>query len=111
MAQGRLPHLQRLVQRGASGELHSMVPILSPLLWTTLATVQARAGRPQQARQVLEEATPVQRGDIRLLNTLALVYRDLGQTEKAADALRQSLATRPDQPKVSELLQELQELP
>lgn len=76
-----------------------------------LATAQARAGRPQQARQVLEEATPVQRGDIRLLNTLALVYRDLGQTEKATDALRQSLATRPDQPKVSELLQELQELP
>ncbi len=76
-----------------------------------LATAEARAGRPQQARQVLEEAAPAQRADIRLLNTLALVYRDLGQREKAAGALRQSLATRPDQPAVRDLLQELEELP
>jgi Tfp pilus assembly protein PilF len=76
-----------------------------------LATSEARAGRPQQARRVLEEAAPEQRADIRLLNTLALVYRDLGQRENAAGALRRSLATRPDQPAVRDLLQELEELP
>jgi len=76
-----------------------------------LATAQARAGRPAQARQVLEEAAPAQRSDVRLLNTLALVYRDLGEQEKAAGALRQSLAMQSDQPAVRDLLQELEELP
>jgi Tfp pilus assembly protein PilF len=53
MAQGRLPNLQRLVERGASGELHSMVPTLSPLLWTTVAT-----GQPPEVHGVLDFLQP-----------------------------------------------------
>src|SRR6185295_12516847 len=35
---GRMPNLQRLMQRGAHGELLSIKPVLSPLVWTTIAT-------------------------------------------------------------------------
>ncbi len=35
---GELPHLRGLVERGASGPLHSITPLLSPLIWTTIAT-------------------------------------------------------------------------
>ncbi len=38
---GRLPHLAGLIERGVSGELRSQMPLLSPLVWTTIAT-----GRP-----------------------------------------------------------------
>jgi len=35
---GRLPNLARLVEGGVSGDLRSEHPLLSPLLWTTIAT-------------------------------------------------------------------------
>jgi predicted AlkP superfamily phosphohydrolase/phosphomutase len=35
---GRLPNFERLVREGASGPLRSIEPMLSPLLWTTMAT-------------------------------------------------------------------------
>src|SRR5262245_45419978 len=35
---GRLPHLARLRSRSAWGHMRSFEPILSPLLWTTVAT-------------------------------------------------------------------------
>jgi tetratricopeptide (TPR) repeat protein len=38
LRQGRLPNLQRLMARGASGELLAIKPLLSPLIWTTIAT-------------------------------------------------------------------------
>lgn len=37
-AAGHLPHLSGLMERGASGTLISEEPMLSPILWTTLAT-------------------------------------------------------------------------
>jgi hypothetical protein len=41
LAAGRLPHFQRLIRSGVSGELISARPMLSPVVWTTIAT-----GRP-----------------------------------------------------------------
>ena len=38
LAQGRLPNLKRLIERGAAGELRASPPLLSPLIWTTMAT-------------------------------------------------------------------------
>ncbi len=73
-----------------------------------LATSEARNGRLEAARQTLEEAVPPQRDDIRLLNTLALVYRDLGQADHAAVTLRRSLERSPDQPAVREMLGSLE---
>ncbi len=35
---GQMPHLQRLVEGGAMGNLHSLSPLLSPILWTSIAT-------------------------------------------------------------------------
>lgn len=35
---GRLPHLQALVENGVSGDLLSMPPYISPMLWNTIAT-------------------------------------------------------------------------
>ncbi len=42
-AEGRVPHLARLMREGAWGPLRSHEPLLSPLLWTTIATSR----RPQ----------------------------------------------------------------
>ncbi|MBL8308099.1 MAG: alkaline phosphatase family protein [Rubrivivax sp.] len=35
---GRMPHLKRLVERGTIGNLATLQPVLSPLLWTSIAT-------------------------------------------------------------------------
>ncbi len=37
-AEGKMPNWKRLVAEGASGRLTSFVPILSPVLWSTVAT-------------------------------------------------------------------------
>ena len=41
VAAGRMPHLARLMARGAFGELRSYDPMFSPLIWTTIATGKA----------------------------------------------------------------------
>lgn len=41
MKAGRMPTLQRLVRSGSSAFLHSYSPMLSPLLWTSIATGKA----------------------------------------------------------------------
>lgn len=38
IARGKLPHLARLRERGAWGNVKALTPILSPLLWTSVAT-------------------------------------------------------------------------
>src|SRR5262245_27495316 len=38
MEAGRLPALSSLVEQGASGDLHSIEPMISPALWTTVVT-------------------------------------------------------------------------
>jgi Flp pilus assembly protein TadD len=38
IAADRLPNFKTLVERGATGPLRSIEPLLSPLLWTTMAT-------------------------------------------------------------------------
>jgi predicted AlkP superfamily phosphohydrolase/phosphomutase/tetratricopeptide (TPR) repeat protein len=35
---GRMPHLQALVEHGTIGNLQTLQPVLSPLLWTSIAT-------------------------------------------------------------------------
>ncbi len=35
---GRMPNLKRLLTAGTWGEMETMVPLLSPLIWTTMAT-------------------------------------------------------------------------
>lgn len=36
--QGRMPHIQALIERGVMGGLATLHPVLSPMLWTTIAT-------------------------------------------------------------------------
>ncbi len=38
MEAGRMPHLRRLVEDGVSGDLMTLQPMLSPILWTSIAT-------------------------------------------------------------------------
>lgn len=38
LEKGELPNFQKIVEGGASGPLRSMEPMLSPLIWTTMAT-------------------------------------------------------------------------
>ena len=47
--EGRLPHFSSLMKEGAFGTLRSREPLLSPLLWTTIAT-----GRSPQDHGVLD---------------------------------------------------------
>ena len=35
---GKMPHLQKLIERGVMGNLATVYPILSPMLWTSIAT-------------------------------------------------------------------------
>ncbi len=38
IAQGKLPHFQQLIESGASGKLRSVLPMYSPLIWTSIVT-------------------------------------------------------------------------
>ena len=38
MDAGRMPHLRALVERGAMANLATLKPVLSPMLWTSIAT-------------------------------------------------------------------------
>ena len=38
MREGRMPHLKALVDRGARANLRTITPILSPVIWTSIAT-------------------------------------------------------------------------
>jgi len=49
IARGRLPNLARLKARGAWGPMRSMEPMLSPLLWTTVAT-----GKPPEQHGIID---------------------------------------------------------
>ena len=35
---GHMPHLRGLIERGVMGNLASLTPMLSPMLWTSMAT-------------------------------------------------------------------------
>lgn len=49
IARGELPNLARLKSRGAWGNIKSMNPMLSPLLWTSVAT-----GKPPEEHGILD---------------------------------------------------------
>src|SRR3979409_2578218 len=38
LEQGRLPNLQRLIDSGVSGKIATLQPIISPILWNSIAT-------------------------------------------------------------------------
>ncbi len=38
LEQGQMPNLQRLIERGVMGNVASLTPMLSPILWTSIAT-------------------------------------------------------------------------
>jgi predicted AlkP superfamily phosphohydrolase/phosphomutase len=57
MAAGRLPHLKALVDRGWRGRLYAPPPLLSPVLWTSLAT-----GMPAHEHGVHGHAVPWRNG-------------------------------------------------
>ncbi len=38
LARGRLPNLKRILERGSSARLRTLTPVLSPVLWTSIAT-------------------------------------------------------------------------
>lgn len=38
LADGKMPHLARFIQQGVSGNIATLQPVLSPMLWTTIAT-------------------------------------------------------------------------
>jgi predicted AlkP superfamily phosphohydrolase/phosphomutase/Flp pilus assembly protein TadD len=63
MSEGKLPNFARLRQEGAYGRLVSMKPLLSPVIWTTIATGktpdQHRIGHFVAVNQVTGEQLPV----------------------------------------------------
>ncbi len=50
---GDLPHFARLMEQGSTAPFRSMVPLLSPLLWTTMAT-----GKPPEEHGILTFSAP-----------------------------------------------------
>ena len=44
MSEGKMPHFARLRQDGAYGRFRSQKPLLSPIIWTTIATGRSDEG-------------------------------------------------------------------
>ncbi|MFB3785296.1 MAG: tetratricopeptide repeat protein [bacterium] len=57
VSQNRLPAFKHLLENGAHGELQSYHPLLSPLIWTTIAT-----GRPPDEHGILDFTSLDQNG-------------------------------------------------
>ncbi len=55
--EGRLPHFAQLIREGAHGPLQSAYPILSPVIWTTIAT-----GMPPERHGILDFVTNTPEG-------------------------------------------------
>lgn len=62
-AEGLLPHLRSLMERGAYGVLESLVPTNSPALWTSMAT-----GQPPEVHGILSFRQSAQSEGARLVN-------------------------------------------
>ena len=45
---GRLPQLQAMIDNGVSGDLLSMPPYISPMLWNTIATGKKSKNRKKK---------------------------------------------------------------
>jgi predicted AlkP superfamily phosphohydrolase/phosphomutase len=50
---GRMPHLERLINEGVMGNIATLQPSLSPLLWTSVAT-----GKLADQHGILDFAEP-----------------------------------------------------
>ncbi len=84
MAAGEMPHLARLVATGASGNLATIRPALSPMLWTSIATGK----RPHKhGIHGFSEPTP-DGADVRPITTL-------GRTAKAVWNILHQAGHRP----------------
>lgn len=66
MEQGRMPVLASLVSQGVMGNLASMEPMISPMLWTTIAT-----GKPPHVHGIcgFYEPAPGETGGVRLVGS------------------------------------------
>lgn len=64
LAEGRMPHLQRLLDEGVGGELQTLIPTFSPSLWTSIATgrMPQDHGIPFFSEWDWEKQMPVKRG-------------------------------------------------
>jgi tetratricopeptide (TPR) repeat protein len=83
IATGQLPNLARLKARGAWGNMKTMSPALSPLLWTTVAT-----GKPPEEHGIIDflvkdpetgKPAPVT-GRSRRVKALWNIFTDVGRT-------------------------------
>ena len=70
IAAGELPHLQRLMDGGISGPLWSLKPIISPVIWTTIAT-----GKGPDKHGVLDFTLP----DPNTGKTIVVILPDFGE--------------------------------
>lgn len=67
MDAGKMPHLQRLVERGVMGNMATLHPVLSPMLWTSIAT-----GKRPYKHGILGFAEPTPDGaGVRPISTLS----------------------------------------
>lgn len=82
VAEGRLPQFARLRRAGAAGRLRSSKPLLSPILWTTIATGktpdQHQIGHFVALNAVTGEALPVT-SRMRGVKALWNIFSDAGR--------------------------------
>jgi tetratricopeptide (TPR) repeat protein len=89
--QGRLPEAQ------AAYEEALKIKPDHPLALYNLGVAQAMQGHLDKAIASFEAAARATAPSVALLNAMARAYEEKGEPAKAADALRRSLAQRPDQ--------------
>jgi tetratricopeptide (TPR) repeat protein len=100
--QGRLPEAQAQYE-----EALKLKPD-HPLALYNLGVAHAMQGDLDKAIAVFETAARAASPSVALLNAMAQAYEQKGDTAKAADALRRSLAQRPDQKERAADLRRLQ---
>jgi len=82
LAAGRMPHLARLMARGAFSELRSYDPMFSPLIWTTIATGKPPTEHGIADFVVKDVASGARRpitSDFRKVKALWNVFSDFGR--------------------------------
>ena len=63
---GKMPHLKRLIENGVMGNISTLYPVLSPMLWTSIAT-----GKRAHKHGIHGFAEPDNNGGVRPVTNLA----------------------------------------
>ncbi len=87
MEKGHLPNFKKIVEKGATGDLRSIEPILSPLVWTTIATGKLPEEHGILSFTLVDQKTGEQLPITRMSRKVDALWNILGERGRTVDII------------------------